>query len=1298
MRSSNLAGIPGLVPQLVFALGLLHAPALLAANCVSAQTGNWNVNATWQAACGGIPTNGDTATVQNGHTVTVTGADARADALTVAIGGTLVVTNRQLRIDTTTDIAGTLTFNNAGGDGRFDGLVTITGTWSNTGNADINFRNGLTVNGTAFTAGTGAYTFTTNDQTIGGTLVPISIPNVTVTGFGVVLTNSGTLTVSTSLAGTGSFTNGATGVLNFGGATIGVNNFTANAAGNIVNYNGAAQTVRNPTGATYHTLILSGSAVKTMPGANLAINGDFTMSGTASATPGGALNVGGDFTLGSGTTFNASTFSHSVAGDFTNNGATFNRNTSTFTFDGAAAQAIDGTVTTVFNNLTVTNASAAVSVDANVNVNGTLNMNGANTLLSPDAAVIVGGTGTLTGTGTVQVTKIAAPPDFSSQYTIANKTLTNLTVEYAGGAAQTVNALTYGGLKINNASGVTLAGNTTVNTLLTFTNGKVTTGASSIIVGTAGTIATPSAASYVVGNFQKNYNAGANLGYVAGVGFPVGDAGNYTPVDITAGTTTTAGNLTVSTFTPDHPQVSAPIASTGIDAARSVNRYWRFANSGLTVGTPLSATFTFVAGDIDAGPPAAAAANFIVERYDGTNWNPTALVAANPLSTQVSNITPLAAGANDFAIGEALAGVTAVPGRYNVFETSTPAGSVLGKIQTKVTGTGFSLDVVHLNAGKTGVQGGAINVEVRLLDSSGGGALDVNGCNAAWPLIQAAPTFTIPASGRGTLPAITVNNSYRSVRFQIRSPVGGPYTQIGCSTDLFAIRPQSITISAHDATWQTAGTGRALSNVGQSGGVVHAASTGAAAAPRPFTLRATPVPNTATNYNGNPTTATGFPACGTLCSTVGALSFTAGSWTSPGSGVRENATAHYSEAGTFNLGLEDGGYASVDVVDGSSSAIRAVPSTATVEIGRFVPDRFVFVLPGTPALQTFGSACTSRSFTYIGQPFWYATLPSATIQAVNANGAVTRNYSGTLFKLIGADFTETYSNNGVGTALSCKLSSNPATTCTPANAPPSVTAGTGLATGTGAYAAASSGSTLIYARDPAVLVAPFTAKISLSVTATDGHEAVGVLGNPGNGSTPPLTTAATLVFDGIASAGVAFDAGAEFRYGRVRILNGSGPTTVDVPVPLRAEYYVSAAAGFAINTADNCTSFVPKNFVLSGHQPSLTTTNMVSPTAVTDGNVSSSGAFALGGSTVTPLRLLKPTPAVTTPGAVKICLDLDSAAGVGDTDCQAATPANRPFLQGPWSGSGSHDKDPSGQVNLGTFGLPRNFIFQRENF
>ncbi len=108
-----------------------------------------------------------------------------------------------------------------------------------------------------------------------------------------------------------------------------------------------------------------------MPATALTIAGAFTMSGTASATAVAALSVGGNFTLGSGTAFTAGTYNHTVNGDFSNSG-TFTSSTGTIILGGSTAQAIAGGSTTTFNNLTLSNASAAVSAAAPFNVSGTL--------------------------------------------------------------------------------------------------------------------------------------------------------------------------------------------------------------------------------------------------------------------------------------------------------------------------------------------------------------------------------------------------------------------------------------------------------------------------------------------------------------------------------------------------------------------------------------------------------------------------------------------------------------------------------------------------------------------------------------------------------------------------------------------------------------------------------------------------------------------------------------------------------------------------------------------------------------
>ena len=162
-----------------------------------------------------------------------------------------------------------------------------------------------------------------------------------------------------------------------------------------------------------------------------------------------------------------------------------------------------------FNNLSDANVTQPLAINNNINVNGTLTANGGATVLNPAAATVVGGTGTLTGTGTARVTRTAATADFSSQYTITNKTLTNLLVDYVGGTAQVLSGITYGPLRINNGSGVTLnTGTATVNGTLTLTAGALIAGAGTTLVinnGTsvaAGTIggATTSTVNYAQGS------------------------------------------------------------------------------------------------------------------------------------------------------------------------------------------------------------------------------------------------------------------------------------------------------------------------------------------------------------------------------------------------------------------------------------------------------------------------------------------------------------------------------------------------------------------------------------------------------------------------------------------------------------------------------------------------------------------------------------------------------------------------------------------------------------------------------
>ena len=264
-------------------------------------TGNWNAPGSWNRNA--VPTAGSKVIISSGNTITVNAATAALGDL--AVDGTLSVGAFNITVSGTTAVNGTLTHASATGTKTYTGKVTINpgGTW-NSGTAPINFRGGVTNNGT-FTAGTGVHTFSTNAQAIGGAN-PISIPNVTVTT--VTLTNSGTLSVGTALSGTGGLNN--LGTLNIGG-TSGITTLTAIPRGNLVNYNGAAQTVRN---INYYDLTLSGSGTKTLQTGTGAIAGDLKLLGTVSATTVDNLYVTGDIEVGSGATLTTTGFTLYMGG------------------------------------------------------------------------------------------------------------------------------------------------------------------------------------------------------------------------------------------------------------------------------------------------------------------------------------------------------------------------------------------------------------------------------------------------------------------------------------------------------------------------------------------------------------------------------------------------------------------------------------------------------------------------------------------------------------------------------------------------------------------------------------------------------------------------------------------------------------------------------------------------------------------------------------------------------------------------------------------------------------------------
>ena len=589
------------------------------------------------------------------------------------------------------------------------------------------------------------------------------------------------------------------------------------------------------------------------------------------------------------------------------------------------------------------------------------------------------------------------------------------------------------------------------------------------------------------------------------------------------------------------------------------------------------------------------------------------------------------------------------PAGFNAFETGTPAGSASGVIHTKVSASAFNLAVVALKSGGAAVETAFTgNVKLELVDASVGASCGVYGP------IRSLGTLTFAAgdAGRKTLAGIVEPNAWRNARLRMTHPASGAPTIVACSTDNFAIRPASFgSVTVSDADSVTAGATRTLANTAVSGGNVHKAG-------QPFQIVAT-ASNAAgtvtTNYSGNPAaslTACVLPATG--C-TLGTLA--TGTWsTAAGTGTVTTTGARYSEVGAFAMKLSDASFAAMDAADGSTAVERTIESAA-FNVGRFVPDHFDLAKASTPVFKTFDdTTCATRSFTYAGQPFGYLTLPQATITAKNAAGAITLNYTGTLWKLVPAGALQPYT--AVTGNLDIGLLGAPTVTASGG--------GTGILTSNAA-------DKIAFVR-PAIPVAPFTADISLPMAIQDISES----GVSGNGTVDTLTPA---LFSNIA-----FDAGNQIRFGQLVLTNALGSELLGLPVPLETRYW--NGSGFALNDADFCTRLAANNVMLANWQRNLN---------ACETSVALSGRFNKGRGN---LRLS--APGTNNTGSVDLTVQLGATASGSTCVAGAVTPAvaaSQSWLQGHWNGTPvQYDQNPAARASFGLHRGSKPLIYLREMY
>ncbi len=487
----------------------------------AATTGSWNSIASGGGSVpGNFATSGDIFLIQNGHSMTTSGAWTLATGVTLEIanGGSLTATAQIASLGTFKVDAGGYYIHNWAGTSTSGSITDFPGTTRTLDPAS-------TVEIQAW------------GGTQGGTIVALANP----VAWGNLIINMAAQNATWGQAGTLTTVNGT---------------LTIKATGSPTTRDFALATTQTYTLTIGGDLVISGGSLKfsgtgSTPSETIKLYGNYYQTGGAFAANGSVVNP------------MAFIFdSHSGAAP----SATYTRSGGSYT--GKAISLTVGAGKTLTLNSSLNTGIPTNVVSQAFTVTGTLNC-GANVIsggstftLNSGATLGIGspdGISTIAATGNIQVTNTQS---FSSS---ANYLYNGTAPQVAGTALPA----TVASLTINNANGVSLSQNVTDLGALNLTSGSLTTAPGSVLtLGNASTITGASSSQFLNGPLAWTYSATGSRT------FPIGLNGNYRAVSLNL--TTLSGTPTI-TITPHEPASfgGAAPASTTLFSTRD----WTVASS-----------------------------------------------------------------------------------------------------------------------------------------------------------------------------------------------------------------------------------------------------------------------------------------------------------------------------------------------------------------------------------------------------------------------------------------------------------------------------------------------------------------------------------------------------------------------------------------------------------------------------------------------------------------------------------------------------------------------------------------------
>lgn len=451
------------------------------------------------------------------------------------------------------------------------------------------------------------------------------------------------------------------------GHTVSLNTNTAAIQSLTINSGGVLQNTGTRTLNLAGNLTVTGTGVINLPNSTITLAANSQWGGTATGT---AISLAAINLSGRNLTF-STTASYTISlsgttplsnhGSFNNNGA--NR---LVTIDMSGANQAWEVYNTIYPQLLISGSGTKTYNASSIEILGSLTIDAGttfNTSAATSSSNSIGGNLVRNGTFVTPASSGTWTFNGNSPQTIAGGvTFYNMVVANGGSGVY----LSGGNLAIGSGASGSLQ----------LSGGNVITGSGNKV-----TVSTPcnnnliSGSGWINGNLQLTFP-----GFSATCVFRVGDNTTAAPVTLNIPFSGSVGGnagltLTASTTPGDHPN----IATSGLNASRSVNRYWTLGTSGDTFGCVqegndqfnpgrYTATLTFAAADRDGG---SVPASYKVGRFFG-GWAAPAATAANATSTSIE-VQPINGFApfGTFAVGEQ-SGAPSGDGPSNTCSTVTP--------------------------------------------------------------------------------------------------------------------------------------------------------------------------------------------------------------------------------------------------------------------------------------------------------------------------------------------------------------------------------------------------------------------------------------------------------------------------------------------------------------------------------------------------------------------------------------------------------------------------------------------------